>query len=122
MRVFLPSAAGVLSMLPTRVSAAVFDGGGIAAGVQAARNIRGLSHRPLREAVIIIMINLLNFLSLAAVIVIVSAGVWLVLGFGEESSRDQVKRMIVYTLIGLVIVFFARLMVSFVLNVLKTGA
>ena len=99
--------------------AAVFDGGGIQAGLSAANGIQGLSHKPLRELVITIVIQVLNFLSLAAVIVIISAGIYLILGFGEESTRERAQRMIIYTVIGLLIVFLARLIVGTARHVVR---
>lgn len=101
-----------VALLPDRALGAVFDGGGIGAGLDAAKGIKGLTQKPLREVVISIVINVLNFLALAAVVTIVVAGVWLILGFGEESARDKTKKIIIYTLIGLAIVFFARTIVG----------
>lgn len=118
----LSGLSGILGLLPMRAAAAVFDGPGVAGGLNAAASISGLSHRPIRELAVRIIINVLNFLTLVAVIVIVAAGVWLVLGFGEETSREKAQRMITYTVVGLVIVFLARLMVSFILSILKTAA
>ena len=112
----------VVALLPIRVAAAIFDGGGLAAGLNAATSINGLSHRSIRSLIITIMIQVLNYLSLAAVIVILAAGAWMVLGFGEETSRERAQRMIIYTLIGLVIVFLARVMVGFILIILRSAA
>lgn len=104
---------------PERMLAAVFDGGGINAGINAAKGISGLTQKPLRELVIDITIRLLNFLSLAAVVTIIIAGVWLIFGLGEETSKEKAKNIITYTLIGLVIVFLARLLVKFVLVIIS---
>lgn len=122
---FLRSLSGltaVLALIPKRAAAAVFDGPGVVGGLSAAAGISGLSHRPIREVAIRIIIIVLNFLALVAVIVIVAAGLWMILGFGEETSREKAQRMIIYTLVGLVIVFLARLMVGFILSILATAA
>lgn len=113
--------AALLLVLPPKAAAAVFDGGGIAAGFGAAGAIQGLTHRTIRDAVTLILVRVLDFLALVSVIVIVGAGVWMILGLGEESSRDGAKKIIVYTTIGLVIVFFSRLIVSFIRIVLSAG-
>ena len=108
--------------LPLRANAAVFDGGGLPAGLGAAGSMTGLSHKPIRELIIAIVINILNFLSLAAVVVIVAAGIYLLVSFGEESARDKAKRIIIDALIGLVIVFLARVAVGFVIAILQSSA
>ena len=118
----LSGLVSLIALIPKRAAAAVFDGAGVLGGLGAAASINGLSHRPIRALIILIIINVLNFLALAAVVVIVAAGIWLVLGFGEETSREKAQRMIVYTLVGLVIVFVARLAVSFVLSILANAS
>ena len=112
---------GSLLILPQIAAAQIFTGGGIETGLKSAGSgLNGISKQPLRSIVIRIMINILNYLSLAAVIVIVVAGIWLILGFGEEGARDKAKRMIIYTLIGLAIVFFARTIVGFIQFILAS--
>ncbi len=115
----LRGAFSALLLLPQLTKAAVFDGGGIWAGLGAANNINGLTHQPLRFVIINIVIRLLNFLALAATIVIVAAGVYLILGFGEDDAREKAKKMITYTAVGLFIVFVARVIVGFVFAVLR---
>lgn len=108
-----------LSMIPLGAFAAVFDGGGVNAGIGAAQGIAGLTQKPLRDVVIDILKRVLDFLALAAVVTIIIAGLFLLFSFGEEGARDRAKRIIIYTLIGLVIIFFARALVGFVLFIIQ---
>ena len=66
-----------------------------------------------RETIIEIINFILSFLALIAVIMIIIAGFFLVLGGGSESSAARAKKIILYTIIGLVIIFFARVIVGF---------
>jgi hypothetical protein len=67
-----------------------------------------------RSTIIRILQFVLSFLALAAVITIIIAGIILILSLGNEEQKDRAKRIIYYTLIGLVIVLFARVIVGIV--------
>lgn len=62
------------------------------------------------------LITITNYLALAAVITVVVAGIILILSFGNEERKDQAKRIIFYTLAGLFIVLFSRVIVRFVFD------
>lgn len=55
----------------------------------------------------------LSFLALIAVIVLVIAGIRLIVSQGNEEERDKAKKTILYAVIGLLIVLFARVIVGF---------
>ena len=65
-----------------------------------------------RETIEYILNFVLDFLALIAVIAIIVAGFMLILGFGSESSATRARKIILYTIVGLLIIFFARLIVS----------
>ncbi|TSC79047.1 MAG: Uncharacterized protein G01um101425_893 [Candidatus Peregrinibacteria bacterium Gr01-1014_25] len=91
-----------------------FTGGGILEGLGYASGIIGLlrGHPAfIAEAVIT---RLLVFLALIATIVITIAGLYLILGMGDETSRDRAKKIILYTAIGIFVVVFARLIVNII--------
>lgn len=67
-----------------------------------------------RDVIIRILEAVLNFLALIAVVVIVIAGIRLILSQGEDEQKDKAKKTILYAIIGLVIVLFARVIVSLV--------
>jgi len=61
-----------------------------------------------------ILVTVLNFLALVAVVVIVIAGIRMIISQGNEDEMDKAKKTIFYALIGLVVVLFARVIVSLV--------
>lgn len=58
----------------------------------------------------------LSLLATLAVLAIIVAGLMLILGFGSEGSRDRAIRIILYTIVGLLVIFFARVIVGFFLG------
>ena len=69
----------------------------------------------IRASVIHVLLFVLTFLALAAVITIIAAGILLIVGAGSETSVQRSKKIILYTVIGLVVVFFARVIVGFLI-------
>lgn len=67
-----------------------------------------------RAVIIKILSAVLNFLALIAVVVIVVAGIRLIVSQGEDEAKDKAKKTIFYALAGLVVVLFARVIVSLV--------
>lgn len=61
-----------------------------------------------------ILSAILNFLALIAVVIIVIAGIRLIISQGEDEQKDKAKKTIFYALGGLIIVLFARVIVSIV--------
>lgn len=100
--------------LATQASAQVFDGPGILGGLNAASSINGLPDGDVRSTVTRILQQVLSFLALLAVIAIIIAGIYLIVGLGSEESKERAKKIIFYTLIGLIIVLFARVIVGIV--------
>lgn len=67
-----------------------------------------------RDVIITILEAVLNFLALIAVVVIVIAGIRLIVSQGEDDAKDKAKKTIFYAIIGLIVVLFARVIVSLV--------
>lgn len=67
-----------------------------------------------RGVIVSILAAVLNFLALIAVVVIVIAGIRLIVSQGEDEQKDKAKKTIFYAIAGLVIVLFARVIVSLV--------
>lgn len=113
----LAVAAG--SLLPASASAQecpspCFDGGGILAGLGFASGIIGLLQGDPTLVVGGIMTRILLFLAFICVICIIIAGFYLILGLGDESTRDRAKRIVLYTIIGLAIIILAKPIVDIV--------
>jgi hypothetical protein len=94
--------------------ASVFNGPGIGGALNEANGIAGLPAGDVRSTVIRILRTVLSFLALAAVITIIIAGIILIVSLGNEEQKERAKRIIYYTLIGLVIILFARVIVGLV--------
>jgi hypothetical protein len=70
----------------------------------------------IRIKIVDVLNFVLSFLALVAVIAIIVAGFMLILGFGSETSAQRAKKIIIYTVVGLIVIFFARVIVQFFLE------
>lgn len=100
-----------LKDLPLALMAQVYNGPGIIDGVDEAKNIGGISGGSLRELVLAILFEVLSYMALVAVIVIVIAGIYLVFSNGDENVKEKAKKIIIYTIIGLLVILFATAIV-----------
>lgn len=69
-----------------------------------------------RASVAGLLIFVLNFVALAAVVVIVIAGIRLIVSQGSDEQKDTAKKTIFYAIAGLVIILLARVIVGLVTN------
>jgi len=67
----------------------------------------------IRETIVSVLTFVLNFLALLAIIFIVIAGLRLIVSQGDEEQKDKAKKTILYVIIGLLVILFARVIVSF---------
>lgn len=95
------------------VQAQVFNGPGLEGGVNTAATIDGPSKRSLRLLILLTLRYVMDFLALAAVIMIVVAGIFLLFSNGEDGAKDKAKMIIKFVIIGLIIILFARAIVGF---------
>jgi len=68
----------------------------------------------IRVVILNILSTVLSFMGLAAVVVIVIAGILMVVSLGDETAKDKAKRIIFYAIIGLVIIIIASAIVRVV--------
>jgi len=68
----------------------------------------------IRSTITDVLKAVLSFLALIAVVVIVIAGIRLIISQGEDEQKDKAKKTIFYALIGLIVILFARVIVSLV--------
>jgi hypothetical protein len=73
-----------------------------------------LSDSGIREAILNILFRVLSFVGLIAVVVIVIAGIMLVISGGDEQQKDKAKKIIIYTIVGMLVIGFASAFVGFV--------
>jgi hypothetical protein len=108
----------VRELMVPRVQAAEFSGNGLQAGLEIAKQVIGPLHLDapgasgVRQLIVRLLQVGLDFLSLAAVITVVVAGLGLVISGGNSERVERSRRIIVYTVYGLLIVFFARVIVA----------
>jgi len=66
------------------------------------------------DAIVAILVIVLNFVLLLAVVFVVVAGIRLIVSGGDEGEKDKAKKTIIYVIVGIVVVLLARVIVSFV--------
>jgi len=103
-------------LAPLHVAAAqVYTGGGPLEGVSATSGLSGIPQDTDPRVVITnLLASILSFMALISVAAIVIAGMYLIVGFGSDDSKDKAKKIIQYTLVGLVIILFSRVIVGLV--------
>ncbi len=106
--------AAFVALNAPRALAQVFDGPGLEGGVDAARDIKGpITGTSLRDTVIKALAFILDFLALAATVMIIAAGAVLIVSMGNEEAKNKAKAIVKYVIFGLVLILFARFIVSF---------
>lgn len=93
------------------VQAAVYGGGGLAAG---AAPIGGMSRNTSVVSIVLVIIAfILNIIVIIAILAIIIAGVYLIVSGGDEGQKDKAKKIILYAMIGIVVIVLARVIVLF---------
>ena len=63
-----------------------------------------------------ILVKILDFILIIAVVYVVVAGIRLIVSGGDEGEKDKAKTTIIYVIVGIIVVLFARVIVTFVNN------
>lgn len=114
----LPSIAlRIAAAIPHAAFATVYGGPGVERGVDDASAIAGTANRPFREVIIDILKTAISFMGLAAVVVIVIGGIMLVVGMGSDETKEKVKKIILFTIVGLIVILLARAIVEFIVDI-----
>ena len=102
------------------LQASVFDGEGLIEGLTKAQTeIEGTGIREETDIVIAIgqVINfILMFAAILAFVAFVVAGFMFILGFGSDASIQRAKKIMIWSIVGLVIIVFAFVIVEFIIN------
>lgn len=107
--------AGAVAYLPAAAATAqVFNGGGVQEGIDQASEVTGVTEDNPRTVIINVIRAVLDFTALLAVAMIILAGFYLVLSFGNDENKEKAKKIILYTVIGLLVILFARVIVSLI--------
>lgn len=105
--------------LVTKAAAQVFNGPGLAGGVEEAGLIEGPIQTPLRDAILTMLHKALGFLALAAAVMLIVAGLMLIFSGGSDTAKDRAKKTVLYVAIGLLVILLARASVGFFLTLLS---
>ncbi|MAE68230.1 MAG: hypothetical protein QF793_03460 [Candidatus Peribacteraceae bacterium] len=109
------------AIMPELVAAQFYGGPGIVGGITHAEAIGGVTGQEIRQIVLSLLLAVLLFMGLAAVVVIVIAGIWLVVSVGDEQAKEKAKKIILYALVGLIIIALAAGIVTLIINATGGG-
>jgi hypothetical protein len=104
----------------TVAHASFYSGGGINTGVTAATGIAGVGIATPSVTINNVINVFASYTGTFAVAVIVIAGMYLILGFGNETSKETAKKIILYAAIGIAVVALGREIVD-LFHALPTG-
>lgn len=107
-----------LSLFIETAQAQVYNGPGVLGGLSALAGVAGVANGDPRAVAIRVIQIILSFLGLIAVAMVIIAGIYLIVGAGSDESREKAKKIILYTLIGLLIILFSKVLVGLVTNLL----
>lgn len=89
-------------------------GATIQSNLSAAGGVGGIaSSVNFRETVVNILKTAISYLALIAVVAIVAAGITFMVSAGSDTAIQRARKIIIYTIVGLLVVFFARAIVVF---------
>jgi len=103
--------------VPLRCAASVWSGGDEGLGDAAAIETGGSGD--LRQSIWTIVERVLTYMGIAAVIVIVIAGIYLIVGGGSDESRQKAIKIVLYTVIGLLVILLASAFVHFIVDTVQ---
>ncbi len=67
----------------------------------------------IRTIIVKYLVIVLDFVTLIGVIYVIIAGIRLIVSGGDEGEKDKAKKTIIYVVVGILIVIFARVIVTF---------
>lgn len=113
-----PDSAQARPGLALATVAQVYNGPGLQEGANSAA-VTGIQNQSLRVVVAGIVNRILTYVALAAVVVIVIAGIYLILSFGNDSAKETAKKIVIYTAIGLVLILVSKALVAFFISLVS---
>jgi succinate dehydrogenase/fumarate reductase cytochrome b subunit len=75
-----------------------------------------------KTLIITIIGYILDFVLLIAVVYVIIAGIRLIVSGGDEGAKDKAKQTIIYVIVGIIVVLFARVIVSLVNHLFTSGS
>ena len=94
-----------------------FIGSAFASLPDSGTDVPGLSSSvDIKAALVSLITKVLDFILIVAVIFVIVAGIRLIVSGGEEGEKDKAKKTIIYVIVGIIVVLLARVIVTFVNN------
>ncbi|MSR68038.1 hypothetical protein EXS65_04445 [Candidatus Peribacteria bacterium] len=110
----------LISMATGAVGSSMFYVGQAVAALSEPDSISGLSTEVgtsgVRRAIVKVITTILDFILIVAVVYVIVAGIRLIVSGGDEGEKDKAKTTIIYVIIGIIVVLLARVIVTFVNN------
>ncbi|MBU0767276.1 pilin [Patescibacteria group bacterium] len=75
----------------------------------------------IKDFIVDVITDLLTYVALLATIVIIIGGIYLIAGAGSDTSIEKAKKIIIYTIVGLLVIILAGAIVQFVINTGEGG-
>ncbi len=75
----------------------------------------------IKTLIVSIVTTVLDFVLLIAVVYVIVAGIRLIVSGGDEAQKDKAKQTIIYVIIGIIVILFARVIVSLVNSLFTAG-
>jgi type IV secretory pathway VirB2 component (pilin) len=105
-----------MSLIATPLAASAQVWGGNSMGVEDAEDINTGGNADLRETATTLLFDVISYIGLIAVVVIVIAGIYLIVGGGSEESRSRIIKVVIYTAVGMIVIVLASAIVTFIIN------
>ncbi len=105
------------AIIPAVARAATFGGGSIQDGLPLAEAIRTGNSTDIRTAVLTMLFQVLRAVGTIAVVVLVIAGIMLVIGGYSDETRERVKKIVLYTILGLLLIIVSSTLVALILYI-----
>ncbi len=96
-----------------------YQGGGIWEGIKVAAEAAGIILSTPDEILGNILSTIISFVAIAGVFTITIAGFYLILGLGSDDSRIKAKKIVLYTVSGIVLIGLANAIVNFSLSIVN---
>ena len=71
----------------------------------------------LRGALVSVVQSVMTYVTLICVIMIIVAGLYLIFSLGNDSAKETAKKIIIYTIVGLLLIILSKAIIYFIFNV-----
>lgn len=110
----------LLSLDGGTLKASIFDGAGLRGGLGIAQgNLNGSGIR-MDANLVIVIVSIINavlpYAAIATLVALVTAGFFFILGFGSDTAIQRAKKIMIWSIVGLIVILFAFIITQFILE------